>query len=421
MRDFRLFIFGVLWLSYALVVAQEIPGSQYCGPYTPSEAVIRDGQSNFTISGLEINTSRDNAIQLSNCSNVTIENCKITGAVLSGIELKSCTNVTIRDCYITNVATAVVAYSSQRVSVTHIEAQNVRGPFPRGQLVQFHQVSGGGNRINYNVSENILGESYPEDAINLYKSQGTAEDPIQIIGNWIRGGGPSKSGGGIMTGDLGGGYVVVRDNILVDPGQYGIAIAGGTNITMENNKVYARAQSFTNVGLYVWSIQAPQCGNHTVRNNQINWSGSGGQPNHMWNGNNCGSINGWNTNVTGANINASILPAQILLSCDGTFEEAEAEAFKNARVDSATALAEQIHVYPNPATDIIIVEQQDTDVPNNNLRLTLMDFTGRTVRVVILNKLKNRIPITGLAEGLYVYRLEIDDRYLPAGKIYITD
>jgi len=340
MRDFRLFIIGVLWLNSVSVVAQEIPGSRYCGPYTSSEAVIRDGQSNFTISGLEINTSRDNAIQLSNCSNVTIENCKITGAVLSGIELKSCTNVTIRDCYITNVATAVVAYSSQRVSVTHIEAKNVKGPFPRGQMVQFHQVSGGGNRINYNVSENILGESYPEDAINLYKSRGTAEDPIQVIGNWIRGGGPSKSGGGIMTGDLGGGYVVVRDNILVDPGQYGIAIAGGTHITMEHNKVYARAQSFTNVGLYVWNIQAPECGNHTVRNNEINWSGSGGQPNHKWNGNNCGSINGWNTNTTGANINASILPEHILLNCDGSFEEAEAETERLNKIPVAEALRE---------------------------------------------------------------------------------
>lgn len=55
------------------------------------------------------------------------------------------------------------------------------------------------------------------DAINLYKSNGIAGDPIQVIGNRIRGGGPSTSGGGIMTGDQGGSYILVSI-ILVNPG-----------------------------------------------------------------------------------------------------------------------------------------------------------------------------------------------------------
>jgi len=30
---------------------------------------------------------------------------------------------------------------------------------------------------------NILGKSNPEDVINIYKSSGTLDDPIQVIGN----------------------------------------------------------------------------------------------------------------------------------------------------------------------------------------------------------------------------------------------
>ncbi len=423
----------------------QIPGSRYCGPYTSSEAVIMDGRSNITISGLEINTTRDNAIQLSNCNNVRIENCKITAAVLSGIELKNCRNVSITNCKITNVATGVVAYSSQEVSVTYIEVKNVQGPFPRGQMVQFHQVSGGGNRINYNVSENFLGQSYAEDAINLYKSRGTPSDPIQVIGNWIRGGGPSKSGGGIMTGDLGGGNVIVKDNILVDPGQYGVAIAGGTNITLENNTVYARQQSFTNVGLYVWNINAPNCGDHTVKNNRINWKNNGGQGNHMWNGNNCGSITGWNTNILGANIDASILPEQILDLCNesqednsqdtnddsnqgSTQEESNMDKsnLENVNIEEAEAVfPEQVIVYPNPAHNTIFIERQNKDSDSDNslktVRVNLYDFTGRQVKSILVNKVKNKVQISGLSEGLYLYTVEIDDVFLPSGKLYIIE
>ncbi len=120
---------------------------------------------------------------------------------------------------------------------------------PRGQMVQFNNVKGGGNSINYNVVENILGQSSPEDAISVYMSNGIVGDPIQVVGNWIRGGGPSGSGGGIMVGDYGGSHILVKDNILVDPGQYGIAISSGTGISIKNNKIYAKQQSFTNVGL----------------------------------------------------------------------------------------------------------------------------------------------------------------------------
>jgi len=35
-------------------------------------------------------------------------------------------------------------------------------------------------------------------------------------------------GGGIMLGDGGGSNIVAKNNILVDPGQYGMAVSGGS-------------------------------------------------------------------------------------------------------------------------------------------------------------------------------------------------
>jgi hypothetical protein len=48
-----------------------------------------------------------------------------------------------------------------------------------------------------------------------------------------------------MTGDSGGAYIVVKDNILVDPSQYGIAIAGGHHIQILDNKVFGKNRSRT--------------------------------------------------------------------------------------------------------------------------------------------------------------------------------
>ncbi|MGB2609396.1 MAG: hypothetical protein WBC80_10495 [Isosphaeraceae bacterium] len=148
-----------------------------------------------------------------------------------------------------------------------------------GQLAQFDKVTGGGNRINHNLALNILGKSNPEDVINIYKSSGTLDDPIQVIGNKIRGGGPSDSGGGIMTGDSGGAYIVVKDNILVDPGQYGIAIAGGHHIQILDNKVFGKRQSFTNVGTHVWNQSKAPCHDHSVKGNRVRWFNKGGMEN----------------------------------------------------------------------------------------------------------------------------------------------
>lgn len=300
--------------------------------------------SDIVISGLEISSVDGHCIKLNNCTNITIKECKLTHATGNGVDIYGSDNIVVTDCIIDSVATGVYAQQSSKIQVFNIEVKNVVGPYPRGQMVQFNTVNGPGNKINYNVSENILGESYPEDIINLYLSNGTNADPIQVVGNWIRGGGPSASGGGILTGDNGGSNVLVKDNILVDPGQYGIAIAGGDTIEVIDNMVYAKQQSFTNVGLYVWNQYEPSCSNHTVRGNQVNWKNKDGVGNHSWNSANCGTVTDWSDNTWGAAIDSTILPEQILLTCFTTVGIDDYEIFH------------EVAIYPNPSHGVINVD-----------------------------------------------------------------
>jgi len=189
------------------------------------------------------------------------------------------------------------------------------GPVPRGQFVQFNDVSGSRCRTSNNRFENILGQSNTEDAINIYKSNGVPGDPIMIENNRIRGGGPSKSGSGIMLGDNGGSYITAKDNIIVNPGQVGMAIAGGDHIRIIHNTIYSKRQEFTNVGVYIWAQAQAGCSLNEISGNRVNWTKKDGSRNHKWNGANCGEVTGWETNITDTSLDETILPKDILSPC----------------------------------------------------------------------------------------------------------
>lgn len=312
---FLIVLLGIQFQSFG-----QSPGASYCGPYTLSQPISLDGQSNMTITGLEISNTNGDAIYLSNCDNITIEKCLLKDATGMAVNLYNCTNITITDNRWENVSSGVYAQSCQQIKVMYNDSKDVVGPFPRGQMTQFNEVSGGGNQVNFNVSECISGQSNPEDHVSMYRSNGTAADPIQIIGNWIRGGGPSTNGSGIMTGDNDGSYVIVKDNILVNPGQVGIGVAGGHHIQVLDNKIFGAQTTISNVGLFVWNWpgnpSGTTCYSHTVTGNEIHWTNKDGTANHGWSGNGtCGTVTGWSNNTWGANIDASILPAQILSTC----------------------------------------------------------------------------------------------------------
>jgi parallel beta-helix repeat protein len=298
-----------------------------------SGQIIIDGESDVIISGLHISNPNGSCIEIINsATNIIVENSEIGPCGDDGIEiLSNSSNITIRNNYIhdtkgegiyaylselievTNnqierISTGVFAVSSKQINVNNNTIRNVQGPFPRGQLVQFAYVKGAGNRITNNIGINEPGVSKPEDAINLYYSRGVPEDPIMVSNNVIIGGGPSTSGGGILLGDAGAtsSYQIAKDNILVNPGMYGVGIAGGHHNQLLNNTVYSKQFPFTNVGVYVWDQYDSNCADNTVRGNRVNYTNKDGNKNPAWNDGNCGTIDGWSDNEWDAPIGEEI-------------------------------------------------------------------------------------------------------------------
>jgi len=275
--------------------------------FTISAAINYNGKSNITISGISTTS-----IKLTNCTNVMIINCKVGNSSGVGISISSCKNVRVSGCYLYNVSSGVYAVNSQTINVSGNFGLNMKGPLPRGQFVQFDNVTGTGNRINSNKFQNVLGQSSPEDAISIYQSSGTAADPIQVNSNQIRGGGPSSTGGGIMLGDQGGAYVTAQWNTLVDPGQYGMAIAGGTSMKIYQNTVYSKKQNFSNVGLYYWNQSGKSSSAITVSSNNVNFTKYTGEINNTFLGSGGVTPTGWTTNAYNKTLSEAILPTTLV-------------------------------------------------------------------------------------------------------------
>lgn len=268
------------------------------------------GAHDLVIKNKDIQGGSAPCITLIDCYNIKIINNTIANSSEPGISLYNCSNIVVERNFFSKLSTGIYAENSDAggIVVRHNSFLNMLGPFPRGQCIQFNNINGPGNSISYNKCKNIAGESYPEDAISLYKSNGTPDSPIIIESNQIKGGGPSKSGGGIMLGDSGGSNQTAINNILVDPGQYGIAISGGNNNSIIGNYIYGRAQQFTNVGVYVAGYNGQVCTNSTVKLNMVNFHNYLGKANNSWIGPNTLIPSGWSSNFWGANINSGILP-----------------------------------------------------------------------------------------------------------------
>lgn len=256
--------------------------------------------SNLVIEGLQFSNKAGGNLAFYNCKNIVIRNCYFGTSSEEAIYIEKGNTITIENNLFANNKGGVYALETKGgIIIRNNQFVNVKGPGPRGQYVQLDECTGAGNIIENNKGESWPGESDPEDLISVFKSRGTPESPILIRNNIFRGGGPSSSGGGIMTGDTDGAYVVVENNILVDPGQYGIAAAGGKKIIIRNNKVFGRSQHFTNVGIYVWAQGDVPCADIEVSNNYINYTRGNiktPEQNNLWDGENCGTITGLETN-----------------------------------------------------------------------------------------------------------------------------
>ena len=394
-------------------------GSAYTGSYKPSAPIVWNGISNQTISGLSFTNVTGNSITLNECSNITIENCKISKSTGIGIGIENGNNIIIQNCEIDSVSTGVeaVSYSpnpfnggvSSGIKILHNYFRNIIGAMPRGQAVQFNGVKGGGNRVNYNSIEGIDGRCQVEDNISIYKSYGLPTDPIEVIGNWIRGGGPSTTGSGIMTGDFGGAYIHVKNNILVNAGHAGIGNAGGNHITIENNTVFSNTTYYSTTngtGIFITNFTSgtTDCSSNTIQNNRIYYIQSNGNIHNLEDGSKCGTITGWNTNISDPTLNGSILPANI----------GRAKAITTGTI--STPVNVNFKVYPNPAYGVVTIE---TPANLNNDKIIIYNLKGQKLLEQSLIESKTDIDISNFIMGVYIVKLSNDNNQTEVKKIIV--
>lgn len=296
-------------------------GSRYTGTYKKSAPLDIVRKNTVVIEGLEFTSSNSRALSIWNSENVIIRNCKFINVdVKVAIYAENSTNVLVTDCTFENVHGAFIAANGKgNIKFEYNDVKNVLGTLRGGAVfsnaVHFNGCNGPGNSISYNAIENLPGEGSPEDNIALYRSNGTPQSPIMIKGNWIRGGGRTGSGGGVNLGDWGGSYQIAEDNILVNPGQVGMGMAGGHNLTIRNNKIFSSRQPNSNVGLAIVNWTGAETGasyNITVENNDVNWTNKDGNQNLWWIYENMNHLKGKETNKYNKDLNESILPKDIL-------------------------------------------------------------------------------------------------------------
>lgn len=311
----------LIFLLPLMAMAQVQP---FCGSYTTSGPLTLNNVTNHVYSGLNIvGVPGQAVVTMNNCSHIEFVNCIINGKMTAqqdanvvGFEMNSCHDIMVHQNLITAVASGVYEVTcTGKIKVDSNKFLNMTGPSPRGQYIQWNQCNGPGFAFAYNDCQNVSGSSYPEDGVNVYMTNGTGPSPVWIYGNRILGGGPSTSGGGIILGDNGGSHQHAENNILVDPGQYGISVASGTFVALIGNKVFGRQQSFTNIGMYIWNQYSSSCSNDTISNNQIKFTNSAGQENDYWNAQNCGTVVGESTNIAPAKIDATIIPLPMFTTC----------------------------------------------------------------------------------------------------------
>ena len=246
---------------------------------------------------------RSGPIVLRNCKNVTISNktFRNLGGVTNAIRLDNCTNVTIKYVDFINVAEGIYAFNSRNIKVYGVRYSNITGPSGRtgyntGNFVQFHQVNGG--RIWHNKGKG--GDT--EDVISLFQSSHVMVESNRLEGtNWT-----SDSGSGIALGDDGGTGNTAQNNILVNIGQVGIHVSGGTNHKIIGNTILGQPRANSNVGIYVWNQAGGTCSGAVVKNNKVYWRKADGTEQGWWAGGGCGHVT-----MSGNNFSASLTHAKL--------------------------------------------------------------------------------------------------------------
>jgi hypothetical protein len=322
----KFFVANILVIGTATASSFNIPTTP-AGTFTKpvtitvSNPITISNKNNVVIAGVQISNPNGNCIEVNSSTNITIKDSVIGPCLGTGIEINDSAAVTVIGNYIENTRKAINGVRSTGVVVDFNYGKNNVGPSPHGQLVQFDNVYGAGNKVRCNASDVYNADfnttfSTPniraEDHISIYMSSGVESDNILVAYNRIRGG-SSFTGSGIMIGDYGGAHITVKGNRVVNPWNTGISNAGGNNNTIEYNKIFSNMPNHVaNEGMYVrnFTPQISACFNITHRFNQLTWPADDwstqGWTQKYVDKNQCGTVIGTETNNLSATLTAAI-------------------------------------------------------------------------------------------------------------------
>ena len=231
---------------------------------------------NYTERGIFSTSSSSNNIEFNNMTFSNIAGNKSGFNDFGAIHFDNTKNVIVQNSYFNNVSYSIrFRFSDGPLKVLNNEALNTGVGF-----FQCNDCEGSGIKINNNSLEHSsqYGNDKLEDFINIFNSKGTVNSPIEVNNNRARtnstGSGVSAFGSMIILGDFGREYQEAKNNIGVNPGQVGIGVASGKNITVDNNRMYSvKIDGISNVAFYSWKnpSTAPNCSNHTFVDNTANW------------------------------------------------------------------------------------------------------------------------------------------------------
>jgi hypothetical protein len=234
-------------------------------------------------------------IHVAGAGTVLLQNNYIHDATSQGISSEVVADQTIMRNTVENSGSGIYL-ANNNVNVTHAKVEfnyinNVMGIAGQNtSAIQLNQISGPNNSVNCNVYSQgvppptgLLGTA---DSFSLFLSSGTQVSPVQVVGNRINGGGSVWNGGGILltdgdtgSGTNGPGYVIASDNLVMNPGGYGIDVSTGHDINIVGNYVYGDNHNFYNtstqtygpgrIGINTFNVYWSSCSNINVQGNFV--------------------------------------------------------------------------------------------------------------------------------------------------------
>jgi parallel beta-helix repeat protein len=267
---------------------------------TPSGPIVLKGKTGMVIKGLHITSTSGDCVQLINSKDITIENSEIGPCAGNAVNISGGSGISVYDSYIhpetltreccdrhdgvlavgtssLTIQGNVIAYSESNIEVHTGSTVTVIGNLllnPRGP-----ETARGNNFQCWDNCSNVLVENnyalsstdskykYPEatqDSINFGMT-----DHAVARNNYITGG-HSSYGCGLIA-DYRADNTEFENNVLVNTGQCGIAIADGKNHVVSGNSISNRTPvaGSGNQALYVWQSYGAdaECGLVTVSNN----------------------------------------------------------------------------------------------------------------------------------------------------------